>query len=130
MEEKRTKMDGQRKLTPLETLKAYHDFKQFRKYMYVAIDKMPKWLKHSEGANCIVSIKTCVRCLSVISRTYVSGMSFRTVSRFSRKLRESATTSGRFNLRKGTARMLFERFGRAVQLNEHYNKMIIVKSYV
>lgn len=55
MEEKRTKMDGQRKLTPLETLKAYHDFKQFRKYMYVAIDKMPKWLKHSEGANCIVS---------------------------------------------------------------------------
>ncbi len=35
-----------------------------------------------------------------------------------------------YNLRKEAARMLFDRFGRAIQFNEHYNKMIIVKSYV
>ena len=57
---------GQRKLTPLETLPVYYEFKKFRKYMYLAIDKMPKWIKHSEGANCITSIKSCVRCLSVV----------------------------------------------------------------
>lgn len=35
-----------------------------------------------------------------------------------------------FKLRLSAAQMLFSRFGRAVQFNEHYNKMIIVKSYV
>lgn len=58
------------KLSPLETLQVYKDFKDFRKYVYRAIDKMPKWIKHSEGANCMQSIKVCVRCLSVIGRTY------------------------------------------------------------
>jgi len=58
------------KLSPLEVLKVYKDFKDFRKYVYLAIEKMPRWLKNSEGANCIVSIKGCVRCLSVIARTY------------------------------------------------------------
>ena len=35
-----------------------------------------------------------------------------------------------FKLRLAAAQMLFSRFGKAIQFNEHYNKMIIVKSYV
>ena len=52
-----TDTNGQRKLTPLLTLPVYYEFRKFRKYMYLAINKMPKWIKHSEGDNCIRSIK-------------------------------------------------------------------------
>lgn len=61
---------NKRRLTPIETLDAYKAFCDFRKYMYQAIEKFPKWIKHSEGAACIASIKDCVRFLSVIARTY------------------------------------------------------------
>lgn len=60
----------QRKLTPLETLPVYYEFKKFRKYIFIAIEKMPKWLKHSAGRDCEASVNICVRCLSVVSRTY------------------------------------------------------------
>ena len=61
---------NKRRLTPIETIDAYKAFCDFRKYMYQAIEKFPKWIKHSEGAACIASIKDCVRFLSVIARTY------------------------------------------------------------
>ena len=75
-------IEGQRKLTPVETLPVYHEFRKFRKYMYLAINKMPKWIKHSEGDNCIRSIKLCVRYLSVISRTYNHEVKIRHIDSF------------------------------------------------
>lgn len=77
-----TDTKGQRKLTPLLTLPVYYEFRKFRKYMYLAINKMPKWIKHSEGYNCIRSIKLCVRCLSVISRTYNHEVKVRHIDSF------------------------------------------------
>ena len=77
-----TDTNGQRKLTPLLTLPVYYEFRKFRKYMYLAINKMPKWIKHSEGDNCIRSIKLCVRCLSVISRTYNHEVKIRHIDSF------------------------------------------------
>jgi len=64
------KTDKKGNLSPMLVLPIYHEFRKFRKYMYMAIEKMPRWLKNSEGANCVMSIKTCVRCLSVVARTY------------------------------------------------------------
>ena len=61
---------GRRKPTHLETLKVYESFKRFRKYAFVAIDKMPRWIKNSEGVELRRGIKTCLRCLSKIARTY------------------------------------------------------------
>ena len=77
-----TDTKGQRKLTPLLTLPVYYEFRKFRKYMYLAINKMPKWIKHSEGDNCIRSIKLCVRYLSVISRTYNHEVKIRHIDSF------------------------------------------------
>ncbi|MBE6244272.1 MAG: hypothetical protein E7108_01955 [Bacteroidales bacterium] len=61
---------GGRKPSQLETLKIYTDFRAFRRYMYRAIDKLPRWLKCSEGMECIHSIKRCIRCLSPVARSY------------------------------------------------------------
>ena len=57
-------------LSKLDTLLFYEDFKHFRKYMYQAIDKMPRWIKASEGMLCIKSIKQCLRYLSKIARAF------------------------------------------------------------
>lgn len=76
------KVEGQRKLTPMRTLPVYHEFKKFRKYMFVAIEKMPKWLKHSAGRDCEACISLCVRCLSVFSRTYDKGEKVRALESF------------------------------------------------
>lgn len=75
-------IDGQRKLTPVETLPVYHEFRKFRKYMFVAVEKMPKWMKHSAGADCNAAINICVRCLSVVSRTYDRNLKFEAIDRF------------------------------------------------
>lgn len=66
----RKTVKGERKLSQLETLRLYADFKAFRLYMYRAIDKMPRWIKCSEGIECIHSIKRCIRFLSPIARSY------------------------------------------------------------
>ena len=73
---------GQRKLPQLETLRLYEDFKPFRKYMYVGINKMPGWIKNSEGRECVHSIKRCIRHLSVISRSYSREMKIRRLDAF------------------------------------------------
>lgn len=61
---------GRRKPTQLETLKVYESFRRFRKYAFVAIDNMPRWIKNSEGVELRRGIKVCLRCLSTIARTY------------------------------------------------------------
>lgn len=61
---------GQRKLPQLETLRLYVDFRAFRRYMYIGINRLPHWLKNSEGRECVHAIKRCIRHLSVISRSY------------------------------------------------------------
>ena len=73
---------GQRKLPQLETLRLYEEFKPFRKYMYVGINKMPAWIKNSEGRECIHSIKRCIRHLSVISRSYNREVKIRRLDAF------------------------------------------------
>ena len=70
MAESRENASRRRKPTQLETLKVYESFRRYRKYMYVAMDKLPRWIKNSEGVECIKSIKACIRCLSVIARSY------------------------------------------------------------
>lgn len=80
--EQRTKVKGQRKLSQLDTLDLYADFRHFRKYMYVAIDKMPRWLKCSEGMECIHSIKRCIRCLSPIARSYDKAVKIKYIGLF------------------------------------------------
>lgn len=71
-----------RKPTHLETLRIYDAFRMYRKYMYVAIDKMPRWIKLSEGMECIHSIKKCIRCLSVVARTYDRKIKLRYIDAF------------------------------------------------
>lgn len=79
---KKENIPGQRKLSQLETLKLYEDFKDFRKYMYRAIDKMPRWIKCTEGMECIKSIKLCVRYLARIARTYDKRVKAQYIERF------------------------------------------------
>ena len=69
-------------MSQLDTLDLYADFRHFRKYMYVAIDKMPRWLKCSEGMECIHSIKRCIRCLSPIARSYDKAVKIKYIGLF------------------------------------------------
>ena len=82
MERKPKAQEGRRKPSHLETLKIYLAFKDFRKYMYVAIDKMPRWIKVSEGMECIRSIKQCIRFLSVVARSYDKRTKLAYIDRF------------------------------------------------
>ena len=58
------------KIKSLDALKVYKAFCDFRTYVYLCVNKMPKWVKHSEGLICCKSVKNCVMCLSVISRSH------------------------------------------------------------
>lgn len=57
------------KLKKLDALKVYKAFKDFRTYAYLVIDKMPHWLKNSEGVICMREIKECVISISVLARS-------------------------------------------------------------
>lgn len=69
-------------LSKLDTLLFYEDFKHFRRYMYQAIDKMPRWIKVSEGMLCIKSIKQCLRYLSQISRAFGTNSKIMYIDKF------------------------------------------------
>lgn len=56
-------------LSALDILDVYRKFKDFRKYVYRAIDRMPRWVKNSEGRECIKDIRKCIRHLSLIARS-------------------------------------------------------------
>ncbi len=58
------------KIKSLDGLKVYKTFCDFRTYVYLCVNRMPKWVKHSEGIACCKSVKNCVMCLSVISRSH------------------------------------------------------------
>ena len=81
-DEQRTAVRGQRKLSQLELMNFYTDFKDFRKYMYRGIDKMPRWIKDSEGQECIHAIKQSLRYLSVVARTYDKPTKVRNIDLF------------------------------------------------
>lgn len=71
MSEQCERMDGAQPIVvnKMASLKVYKAFRDFRTYAYLCIDKMPRWVKNSEGKECIRDIKECVMCLSVLCRS-------------------------------------------------------------
>ncbi len=81
-EDTERKIKRGRKPSQLELFGIYQVFKHYRRYLYVAISRMPRWIQVSEGANCISSTKSCIRCLSVAARTYDRELKLRQLDMF------------------------------------------------
>lgn len=70
--QKRTKGNGGRKPTQLESLQVHKAFVDMQMYLLRAVysGTMPRWLKNSVGLSLSNTINFCVECLSVVACSY------------------------------------------------------------
>lgn len=57
-------------VSSLAQLPVYLAFKKLSFWLFAVINRMPRWIKNSEGVQCITAVHNCVKCLSLVARTY------------------------------------------------------------